>query len=305
MTFDYAVPGLPAPKWVTVNGIRTCYYEAGFGEPVLFIYGGSTGVAESAECAGTWNLNVAAVASQFRAIAYDKLGQGYTDNPPRDEDYTIGAVVQHAAGFIAALGLPPVHVVGHSRGGYAAARLTLERPDLVRSLTIVNSSTLSPGVGTNEVILAGCPHPPFSRESARWTYERYCFSAASVTDQWVEIVTKIMAQAKYRDSVKKMVNEFLGAKFFLPHLARQKRETLDRMAAGYLQRPTQIFWGQNDRTAVIERGLELFRVIAAHDATAVFHAINHSGHFPFREQVDQFNALLINSLRRFAQSGKS
>ena len=58
------------------------------------------------------------------------------------------AVVRHAAGFIRALGLPPVHIVGHSRGAYAAIRLTLENHDLVRSVTIVNTGTLSPGVGT-------------------------------------------------------------------------------------------------------------------------------------------------------------
>ena len=191
-TIDCAVPRMPGPKWVDVNGARTCYYEAGSGEPVLFIYGGSAGVAESAECAGTWNLNLLPLAARFRAIAYDKLGQGYTDNPSRDEDYTIGAVVQHAAGFITGLGLPPVHVVGHSRGGYAATRLTLERPDLIQSLTIVNSSTLSPGVGTNEVVLAGCPYAPYSRESARWIYEHYCFSKASVTDEWVNMVTATM-----------------------------------------------------------------------------------------------------------------
>jgi 2-hydroxy-6-oxonona-2,4-dienedioate hydrolase len=304
-TIDCAVPRMPGPKWVDVNGARTCYYEAGSGEPVLFIYGGSAGVAESAECAGTWNLNLLPLAARFRAIAYDKLGQGYTDNPSRDEDYTIGAVVQHAAGFITGLGLPPVHVVGHSRGGYAATRLTLERPDLIQSLTIVNSSTLSPGVGTNEVVLAGCPYAPYSRESARWIYEHYCFSKASVTDEWVNMVTAIMQQDKYRESVRKMVGEFLGSKIFLPHLARQKRETLERIANGYLQRPTQIFWGQDDATALIERGLELFHMIAQHDSRAVFHAINRSGHFPFREQAQRFNALLISSLDAIAQTGRS
>ena len=293
---------MPPAKWIDVAGTRTCYHEAGCGEPVLFIYGGATGVADSAECAGTWNLNFMPVATRFRAIAYDKIGQGYTDNPARDDDYTIGRVVEHAAGFIAKLGLPPVHVVGHSRGGYAATRLTLDRPDLIRSLTIINSSTLSPGVGTNEVVLAGCPHPPFTRESVRWIYQQYCFSKEAVTDEWVNIVADVMQLPKYRDSVQKMIAELLNAKVFLPHLARQKRETLALIEQGYLRRPTQIFWGQNDRTAAIERGLALFRMIGCHDRNAAFHAINQSGHFPFREQARQFNALLINSLSDTSRS---
>jgi pimeloyl-ACP methyl ester carboxylesterase len=287
---------MPPAKWLDVGGTRTCYYEAGSGDPVVLIYGGATGVADSTECAGTWNLNFLPIAARFHAIAYDKIGQGYTDNPRSDGDYTIGAVVQHAAAFIHALDLPPVHVVGHSRGGYAATRLTLERPDLIRSLTIINSSTLSPGVGTNEVVLAGCPHPPFTRESARWIYEQYCFSDEVVTDEWINIVSDVMRQPKYRDSVTKMVTELLNVKVFLPHLARQKKETLELITAGRLQRPAQVFWGQNDCTAAIERGLALFRMIEDHDRNAAFHAINQSGHFPFREQASQFNSLLINSL---------
>lgn len=299
-----AIPGMPPAKWMNLGGTRTCYYDAGSGDPVVFVYGGATGVADSAECAGVWNLNFLPIAARFRVIAYDKIGQGYTDNPRSDEDYTIGAVVQHAAAFISALELPPVHIVGHSRGGYAATRLTLERPDLVKSLTVINSSTLSPGVGTNEVVLAGCAHPAFSRESARWIYEQYCFSKAAVTDEWVDIVLNVMRQPKYRKSVTKMVTELLNAKVFLPHLARQKKETLELIAGGYLQRQTQIIWGQNDRTAAIERGLTLFRMIESHDRNATFHAINQSGHFPFREQAAQFNSFLINSLADITQPAR-
>ena len=85
-------------------------------------------------------------------IALDKVGQGHTGNPLND-DYTMQAVVDHAATFLKALGLPPVHLVGHSRGGFAATRLTLQHQHLVRSLTIINSGTLMPRVGTNEVVL--------------------------------------------------------------------------------------------------------------------------------------------------------
>ena len=47
-----------------------------------------------------WNLNLLPLSSRFRVIAFDKVGQGYTDNPLND-DYTMDAVVQHAAGFLA------------------------------------------------------------------------------------------------------------------------------------------------------------------------------------------------------------
>jgi len=282
---------MPEGRWLDVDGIRTRYFEAGSGAPVVFVYGGNFGTGDSASSAYTWNLQLEPLAARHRVIAFDKLGQGETDNP-KDDDYTMRAVVRHAAAFLRAMKLPPVHLVGHSRGGYAATRLALDHHDLVRSLTIVNSGTLSPGVGTNEVVLSRPPHPRGSRECVRWVYENYSFSRAAVTEAWVDAVMQTLALPKYQESVRKMEQEKLGARLFLPQLAREKRETLQWIAEGRLQRPVQVVWGFDDRTAVIDRGLELYGLFARHEPRAQFHVFNQSGHFPFREHPKRFNALL-------------
>lgn len=284
---------MPEGRWVDVAGVRTRYFEAGTGEPVVFIYGGNFGMADGASSAYTWSLNLQPLAQAgYRAIAFDKLGQGETGNPTRDDDYTMQAVVDHAAAFLRALDLPPVHLVGHSRGGYAATRLTLQHHDAVRTLTIVNSGTLSPGVGTNEVVLCNPPHPRGSREAVRWVYENYSHDPGVVTEEWIDAVMHILSLEKYRHTVQKMATEGLAERVFLPELAHQKGQTLRWLDEGRLQRPVQIVWGYNDRTAVLERGLELFRMVSCQQRDAQFHVINESGHFPFREHPTQFNALL-------------
>ena len=282
---------LPEPRTIEVDGISTRYYEAGSGEPMVLVYGGNFGTSDSGSSAYTWSQNWRALAQHHRVIIPDKLGQGHTDNPKND-DYTMRAVVQHLAGFLDAMNLPPVHIVGHSRGGYAAARLTLEHHDRVRSLSLVNSGTLSPGVGTNEVVLARSPFPKYTAECVRWVYQNYSFNADVVTDEWVNAVLEVLAQPKYRESVRKVEGEMLGIRLFLPELAREKRETLQWLAEGRLQRPTQIIWGFDDRTATLDRGLELFRILAQHERRTQLHVINQSGHFPFREHPQRFNALL-------------
>lgn len=304
MSVTVDVP-MPEGRWIDVGGIRTRYYEAGAGEPIVFIYGGNFGTSESASSAYTWNLNLAPLADRFRVIAFDKLGQGETDNPQND-DYTMQAVVSHAAGFLRALGLPPVHIVGHSRGAYAAMRLTLEHHDLVRSVTMVNTGTLSPGIGTNEVVMARPPYPRGTRECVRWVYERYAYSPAVVTDDWVDAVMHTLALPKYRESVRKIEDERLGMKLFLPQLARDKGETLQWLAEGRLQRPIQVIWGFNDQTAVLERGMELYQIVARHERRAQFHLINQAGHFPFREHPARFNALLARfaALHRVEREGE-
>ena len=282
---------MPEGKWIDVDGIRTRYFEAGSGDPIVFVYGGNFGTSDSASAAQTWNLNWQALAKRNRVIIPDKLGQGETDNPKND-DYTMRAVVQHLAGFLRAMKLPAAHLVGHSRGGYAACRVALEYPDRVRSLTLVNSGTLSPGVGTNEVVLAKPPYPKYTAACVRWVYQNYSFNPDVVTEEWVSAVLATLSQPKYRESVRKMEEEKLSGRLFLPELSREKRETLQWLEDGRLQRPTQVVWGYDDRTATLDRGIALYRSIAQHERRALFHVINQSGHFPFREHPARFNALL-------------
>jgi pimeloyl-ACP methyl ester carboxylesterase len=279
-------------KHIDVDGIDTVYYEAGSGEPIVFIYGGNFGSPESASNAFAWKLNFGPLSRHHHVIAFDKVGQGRSGNPLRDEDYTMAAVIRHAARFIESLNLPPVHLVGHSRGGFAATRVALEYPQLVRSLTIVSSGTLSPRPSTNEMVLTKVPFPNYTRESARWVYEGYSCLKESVTDEWIEDVYQILLLPKYRETVQKMVNEGLGGKYFLPQLMELKRDTLNGLAEGRLQRPAQIIFGQNDPTVNPEGALDLFNMIAKHQRNAQVHIINKAGHFSYREHPERFNALV-------------
>ena len=113
--------------------------------------------------------------------------------------------------------------MGHSRGGYAATRVALENHDLVKSVTVVNSGTLSPGVGTNEVVLAKPPYAAGTRECVRWVYENYSFNPKVVTDEWVDAVMYTLSLPKYQESVRKMGSEKLGTTLFLPELVAQLR----------------------------------------------------------------------------------
>ena len=289
-----------APKWIDVGGIRTRYFEAGRGEPILLLMGCHFGSAEYACVAQAWQHNFDELAKGHRVIALDKLGQGFTDNPKND-DYTMQAVVDHGAAFMAALGLAGVHLVGHSRGAFQATRLTLEYPERVRSCTIVTSSTLAPGVGTNEVVLTGCPHPRGSRESQAWNDRAYSYSDAHVTDDYVALGHEVMNLPKYKEAVRKMEDEGLKLKLFLPALAKMKQETLGWIADRGMKRPTQVIWACNDKTATLQRGHALFQLIAARERRAYFHAINRSGHFVFREQQKQFNEIVTGFLRSLSE----
>ena len=280
------------PKFIDVDGIRTRYFDKGSGEVLLLVHGSHFGTPDACESALDWEFNFEAFARSFHVIAMDKLGQGYTGNPKTDADYTMAATVNHAARLIETLGLKNVHVIGHSRGGYVVARLTLDHPELVRSCVIIDSGTLAPGPSKTEYIMKEAPKPRLSRESQRWCIEHYSFRPDHITQTWLDEAENIAKSTKYQETVRKMENEDLKRNQFLTHLAVHKEETLNWIIQGKLTQPTLLIWGYNDPTAELKRGQMLFELIADVSPKSEMHIINQAGHFCYREQPETFNQVI-------------
>ena len=194
----------PIEKYIDVGGIRTRYLEAGQGEPLVLFHGGNMGSGNMAECAEDWELNLPGLARDFRVIAVDKLGQGYTDNPLKDADYTMAATVCHASDFIRELGLAPANIAGHSRGGYLVARLTLDHPDLIKTCIVIDTNTLAPGIPASQQVLANPPVPRLNRESQRWIIQHYSFSATHITETWLDRICEVAVLSKSLEAGEKM-----------------------------------------------------------------------------------------------------
>lgn len=69
--------------------------------------------------------------------------------------YTLDDMADDAAGLVEALDLGPVHVVGASLGGFIAQTMALRHAELVRSLTLIMTSTGSRRVGQADPRLLG------------------------------------------------------------------------------------------------------------------------------------------------------
>jgi 2-hydroxy-6-oxonona-2,4-dienedioate hydrolase len=285
-------------KFIDVGGVRTRYFEQGKGPVVALFHGGHFGSHDCADCAEDWSLNFAELAQWFHVFAIDKLGQGHTDNPQSDEDYTMAAVVRHAYGFLRALGLRNVHPVGHSRGAYLVARLTLEHPELFKSCILVDTNTLAPGISKNETVMANPPLPRLSRESQRWVLERYSFGFEHITEEWLDALTRVAQLPKYLDAVRKMEDAGLRITRFLPHLARQKDETLGWIRDRGLGKPSLLIWGYNDPTATLDQGHALFDLIARATPDSRMQIFNCAGHFTYREHPAEFDDLLRTFIQR-------
>ncbi len=288
---------LTDPKYVDVDGIGTRYFEKGEGEPLVLVHGGHMGTF-AADLADDWDLNFDALSEHYRVYALDKLGMGFTDNPKTDADYTIQAQTDHVSRFLETLGIGPAHLCGHSRGGYLVARLTLQHPEQARSCIIIDSGTLSPGAGRNEIVHANPPLPLRSRECHRWVFERYSYNAACVTEGWLDVAVEAAQTPKYAEAVRKMSDEGLLATRFLPDLQRDLEETHRWLLERGIERPTLMLWGYNDPTAPLSQGIALMEFLTARQRRTYLHIFNESGHFCYREHPDAFNA----AVRAFTDS---
>ncbi|OLU32237.1 alpha/beta fold hydrolase [Pseudomonas sp. PA27(2017)] len=117
--------------YFTHRGCRLFYEEHGQGTPVLLIHGLGSSALD-------WELQIPALAAHYRVIALDVRGHGRSDKPR--QRYRIADFADDAAALIDHLQLAPVHLVGISMGGMIGFQLGVDHPQLLRSLTVVNSA---------------------------------------------------------------------------------------------------------------------------------------------------------------------
>ena len=104
--------------------------EAGQGPPVLLIHG----VGLNADA---WEPQIVILSARRRVIAIDMPGHGNSDLLP--DGAGLGDFVAAIAGFIDALGLSPIPVIGHSMGALIALGLALDYPDKVAAVVALNA----------------------------------------------------------------------------------------------------------------------------------------------------------------------
>jgi 2-hydroxy-6-oxonona-2,4-dienedioate hydrolase len=245
-------------------------------------------------------LNIPGLARDFRVYALDKLGQGYTDNPPRDEAYTFEAVVSHVAGFLRTLGIRGAHIVGHSRGALAAALIALEDPDLVSSLTFADSNSLAP-------VDAIVPYDFYSRmervppggeptrASVRAEPEANSYSTEHVSEDWLDRIHAFARLDKVRAAAARVAE--LRRSVWQPSVERCREMALRRIDTEGLPVPTQVIWGVQDPSAPLPLAHLLFTRICGLTRHAELHVINRAGHYAFREHAGTFNRLVTGFCR--------
>jgi pimeloyl-ACP methyl ester carboxylesterase len=110
------------------------YREAGSGPPIVFVHGYLVG-------GRLWDGVVEALADRYRCIAPDWPFGSHTVAMNADADLTPPGIATIVEGFIDALGLEDVTLVGNDSGGAICQVLTARRPARIGRLVLTNCDT--------------------------------------------------------------------------------------------------------------------------------------------------------------------
>jgi pimeloyl-ACP methyl ester carboxylesterase len=218
-------------------------------EPALYVHGlggASTNFTDVADLLSPW----------LDGHALDLPGFGQS-SPPLGRDYSIAAHSRVVVAYLEQSDRGPVHLVGNSMGGAIAIQVAANRPDLVRTLTLISPAV--PDLRLHNQAMIAFPLlliPPIGRrlmrqvdqttaESRARSVIELCFAHPELVPQtrFAEAVADVTARREQQWANDAMLSSLRGlVRSYLRGPAQSAWSCLPRISA-----PTLVVWGDHDR----------------------------------------------------------
>jgi len=257
---------------VNAAGVVTNYHAAGAGPPVLLIHGSGPGVSAWAN----WRGVLPDLAAGRHVVAPDIVGFGYTQRPG-GFDFTPDRWMAHLVGFLDALALERVSVVGNSFGGALALRLASRHPERVDRLVLMGSA------GTSFPITPGL--------DAVWGYQPSVENMTALLEIFAcdrSLLGSDLAELRYRASVRPGVQKSYAQMFPAPRQNGVDALAVPEDALRALPHQTLIVHGREDRVIPLSASLRLLELIPR----SRLHIFGQCGHWTQIERRAEFTELL-------------
>lgn len=232
-----------------VGPVEIHYQVAGAGDPLVLIHG------LSGSCRW-WSRNVADLARSFRVYVVDLVGFGNSRN---GHPFVLAEAAQYLASWMRQIGIARACVLGHSMGGFIAAELAADYPDLVGRLILVDAAVL-----------------PFEQSYAAHTLSMFR-EARQISLSFMPILFGDALRAGI-GTIWKAANELL---------VHDLRPKLARIAA-----PTLVIWGEKDAIIPLEAGKRLSQYLRYDELVIV----KDAGHNPMWDCPRAFNQVVAEFL---------
>lgn len=253
--------------FVESQGERVYFEVVGDGPPLVLAHGAGGTHA-------VWYQQVAALADRFRIITFDHRGFGRSTD--RAEQSGPESAVSDLAAIFEHLKLQDAHIVGQSMGGWTALGFVLAHPERARSLLL--SGTIG-GIQTESI-------------HAAFVSAVRALGGTAVEDRRIGDHPALGKVFQERDPAGAFLYQQMASLNEPPPAAAgarllATRWPLDRVRA--LRVPTCFVVGAEDPIFPPD----VVRAAAAEIEGARVHVVPESGHSPYFELPEQFNALLL------------
>ena len=270
---------------VEVNGERLAYLDIGKGQPVILIHGFGGSMWQ-------WEHQQQPLSAEFRLITPDLIGSGLSTKP--DIEYWPEQMLEYFIGFMDALRIRQVALVGNSMGAGLAIGMALTYPDRVSQLVLIDGLPAN----VRERLTSPSIKRALDTAAPSWlaSFGNWLFGGVMIESVLQEIVhdptllTPAVIERSNRNRQRPGV---------IPPLMTV-RDTLPLWESGFAKRigeirhPTLILWGEEDRVFPLPAGEDLQRTIKG----SALVRIPNAGHIPQWERPDLANRAMIEFLRR-------
>lgn len=265
--------------YVPVSGGGRLYYEIdGAGEPVLLLHGHTLDRR-------MWDPQMPALVGLYQVIRPDLRGYGLSSKQADDLQFTH---TDDVITLLDSLHIDKVHIVGLSMGSFIASEVVALHPDRLLTATLASGNIRNrPG-----------PSTPFSAEEIAKSDAEIAAIKAQGVDNWKrEWIDKLVggggSQAEQiRESVTQQVMEWDSWQLLHRECrAYYANEAMDTLKATCPTVPVLILSGENEHKSPRNPMLKYM-------PNGRQEVIPDCGHMSNMERPEQFNALLLEQLKR-------
>jgi pimeloyl-ACP methyl ester carboxylesterase len=254
---------------------------ANSGLPIIFIHGIGAGVSSF-----MWRKNFDELAKDFRVLAFDLLGFGFSDKPPA-APYSADLYVELISDFIREVAGGRANVVASSLGASYAVRVADEHPELINAM-ILNApagyDTMNTRPGMTGAAFYGLLQSPVlgtsfynvmaSERSIRDYARRTLFyDYRRVTDRLVAHLYATSHQPGAQHAIAAFMSGYLNCDM--------------SVAFSRLVQPMVLVWGKQDVSTPVSKAMSLIDL----NPRASLEVFDFCRVMPEQEHPEKFNAL--------------
>lgn len=224
-----------------------------------------------------WSHQIEYFKDRYRCIAYDSRGHGRS--PITQTGYDMDTIADDAIALIEKLDIGPCHFVGLSMGGFVGLRLAMRRPDLLKSLTLLDTSAEReprPRVYLLKVL----------NFIGRWTGFRFVMGMMMPGMFGKDFMSNPVRKEEREFWANRLSNTDRTGMFKASYAVLDRESVVDEIDG--IKLPTLIMYGEEDVVTDRSKSERMNREIAG----STFKVIAGSGHMSAIEKPEIVNAAI-------------